>query len=102
VRAPGGWKSALTEAAQANTRSRDSYLSAQYRRLKPRRGHRKAIGALRHLITAAAWHMLTTVEIYRDAGGDDFARLDPAKQTRRLVANSNASGTSSRLQEAAA
>src|SRR5881275_2624629 len=34
---------ALTEAAQANTRSRDTYLSAQYRRLKPRRGHRRAI-----------------------------------------------------------
>ena len=48
---------ALTEAAQANTRSRDTYLSAQYRRLKPRRGHRKAIGAVRHSIIVACWHI---------------------------------------------
>jgi hypothetical protein len=30
--------------------------------------------------------MLTTGEVYRDAGGDYFTGLDPDKQTRRLVA----------------
>ena len=93
---------ALTEAAQANTRSRDSYLSAQYRRLKPRRGHRKAIGAVRHSIIVAAWHMLTTGEVYRDAGGDYYTRLDPDKQTRRLVAQLQRLGHIVTLQEAAA
>jgi transposase len=77
---------ALTEAAQANTRSRDTYLSAQYRRLRARRGHKKAIGAVKHSIIVACWHMLSTGELYNDAGGDYFARLDPDKQTRRLVA----------------
>jgi transposase len=77
---------ALTEAAQANTRSRDTYLSAQYRRLRSRRGHKKAIGAVKHSIIVACWHMLTTGELYNDAGGDYFTRLDPDKQTRRLVA----------------
>jgi transposase len=77
---------ALTEAAQANTRSRDTHLSAQYRRLRSRRGHKKAIGALKHSIIVACWHMLTTGELYNDAGGDYFTRLDPDKQTRRLVA----------------
>ena len=93
---------ALTEAAQANTRSRDTYLSAQYRRLKTRRGHRKAIGAVRHSIIVAVWHMLTTGEIYNDAGGDYFARLDPDKQTRRLVAQLERLGHVVTLQEAAA
>src|SRR5712691_10592262 len=93
---------ALTEAAQANTRSRDTYLSAQYRRLKPRRGHRKAIGALRHSIIVACWHMLTTGETYRDAGGDYYTRLDPDKQTRRLVAQLQRLGHTVTLQEAAA
>jgi len=74
---------ALTEAAQANTRSRDTYLSAQYRRLRARRGHKKAIGAVKNSIS---WHMLTTGELYNDAGGDYFTRLDPDRQTRRLVA----------------
>ena len=77
---------ALTESAQANTRSRDSYLSAQYRRLKTRRGHRRAIGAVKHSIIVAAWHMLSTGEIYREAGGDYYTRINPDKQTKRLVA----------------
>jgi transposase len=93
---------ALTEAAQANTRSRDSYLSAQYRRLRPRRGHKRAIGAVKHSIIIACWHMLTTGEVYRDLGGDYFARLDPAKQTRRLVAQLERLGYSVTLQQAAA
>jgi transposase len=93
---------ALTEAAQANTRSRDTYLSAQYRRLKPRRGHKKAIGAVKHSIIIAAWHMLATGETYRDAGGDYFTRLDPNKQTRRLVTQLERLGHTVTLTERAA
>jgi transposase len=92
---------ALTEAAQANTRSRDSYLSAQYRRLRARRGHKRAIGAVKHSIIVAAWHMLTTGEIYHDAGGDYFTRLDPDKQARRLVAQLERLGHIVTLQDAA-
>jgi len=93
---------ALTEAAQANTRSRDTYLSAQYRRLKARRGHRRAIGAVKHSIIVAVWHMLTTGEIYREAGGDYFTRLDPDKHTRRLVAQLERLGHTVTLEKAAA
>ena len=35
----------------------------------------------------AAWHILTTGEIYRDPGGDYFAKRNPERQTRRLVAH---------------
>ncbi|MGI8885389.1 MAG: IS110 family transposase, partial [Gaiellaceae bacterium] len=102
TRKGSGWLGiALTEAAQANTRSRDTYLSAQYRRLKPRRGHKRAIGAVRHSIIVACWHMLSTGEIYRDAGGDYFTRLDPDKQARRLVAQLERLGHVVTLQEAA-
>ena len=38
---------ALTEAALAATRTKDTYLAAQYRRLRPRRGHKRALGATR-------------------------------------------------------
>ncbi len=93
---------ALTEAAQANTRSRDTYLSAQYRRLKTRRGHRRAIGAVKHSIIVAAWHMLSTGEVYREAGGDYYTRIDPDKQTRRLVAHLERLGHTVTLQERAA
>jgi transposase len=93
---------ALTEAAQANTRSRDTYLSAQYRRLRARRGHKKAIGAVKHSIIVACWHMLTTGERYSEAGSDYFTRLDPDKQTRRLVAQLERLGHVVALQKAAA
>jgi transposase len=46
--------------------------------------------------------MLTTGEIYRDAGGDYFTRLDPSKQQRRLVAQLERLGYTLTLQEAAA
>ena len=78
--------SALTEAAMAATRTKDVYLAAQYQRLRPRRGHGRALGAVKHSILVACWHMLTTGELYREAGGDYFHRRDPARVTRRLVA----------------
>jgi transposase len=93
---------ALTEAAHSNIRSRDTYLSAQYRRLKTRRGHKKAIGAVRHSIIVAAWHMLQTGEVYREVGGDYFARLDPDKHARRLVAQLERLGHTVTLERAAA
>ena len=41
-------------------------------------------------------------EVYRDAGGDYFTRLDPDKQTRRLLAQLERLGHTVTLQEAAA
>jgi hypothetical protein len=29
----------------------------------------------------ATWHILTTGEVYRDRGGDCFAKRDPGRQT---------------------
>ena len=78
--------STLTEAAMAATRTKDVYLAAQYQRLRPRRGHGRALGAVKHSILVACWHMLTTGELYREAGGDYFHRRDPERATRRLVA----------------
>ena len=45
--------------------------------LRPRRGHKKALGAVKHSIIVACWHMLTTGELYNDLGGDYFTRRDP-------------------------
>ena len=77
---------ALTEAALAATRTDNVYLGAQYQRLRPRRGHGRALGAVKHSIISACWHMLTTGELYREAGGDYFSRQDPERTTRRLIA----------------
>lgn len=77
---------ALQEAALAAIRSKDTYLAAQYQRLKPRLGHARAIGAVKHSMLIAYWHMFTTGEAYRDLGGDYYQRRDPERATKRLVA----------------
>jgi transposase len=93
---------ALTEAAMAATRTNDVYLAAQYQRLRPRRGHGRALGAVKHSILCACWHMLTTGELYREAGGDYFTRRDPERATRRLVAQLERLGHRLTLEAAAA
>jgi transposase len=77
---------ALKDAAMAAIRTNDSYLQAQYQRLRPRIGHGRALGAVKHSIICACWHMLSTGELYRDLGGDYFRRRDPERQIKRLVA----------------
>ena len=93
---------ALKDAAMAAIRTNDSYLQAQYQRLRPRIGHGRALGAVKHSIICACWHMLSTGELYRDLGGDYYRRLDPERQTRRLVAQLERLGHTVTLQKAAA
>jgi transposase len=92
---------ALEEAALASVRSRDGYLGAQYRRLRPRRGHGRALGAVKHSIICACWHLLSTGEVYVDLGGDYFQRRDPMRMTKRLVGQLEALGHSVTLEEEA-
>ncbi len=90
---------ALKEAAMAALRTNDSYLQALYRRKKSQLGHARALGAVKHSILCAMWHMLTTGELYNDLGGDYYQRRDPERQTRRLVAQLERLGHTVTLQE---
>jgi transposase len=91
-------RATLTESANAAARTKDSYLAAQYQRLRGRRGHSKAVMAVGHSILTAAWHMLQTGELYRDLGGDYFTRQNPDRLTRRLVRQLEALGHNVTLQ----
>ena len=93
---------ALEEAALAAIRTKDVYLVAQYTRLRPRRGHRRALGAVKHSIIVAAWHMLCTGELYNDLGGDYYRKRDPERATRRLIAQLQALGHTVAPQDAVA
>ena len=93
---------ALTEAAIAAVRTNGSYLQALYKRLRPRIGHSRALGAVKHSMICACWHMLSSGELYRDLGGDYFVRRDPERQTKRLVRQLEALGHAVMLQEPAA
>jgi transposase len=83
---------ALEEAAMAAIRTKDSYLAAQYARLKPRRGHKKALGAVKHSLICICWHMLSTGELYNDLGIDYFRKRDPERLTKRLITQLEALG----------
>jgi hypothetical protein len=78
------------------------YLAAQYHRLRARRGHGRALGAVKHSILCACWHMLATGEVYRELGGQYFTRRDPDRATRRLVAQLERLGHHVTLKAAAA
>lgn len=70
-------KSALTQAAHAAGRSKDNYLSAQYRRLAARRGKKRAAVAVAHSILVIAYHIIKRGTEYVDLGSN---YLDKRKQ----------------------
>jgi len=78
-------KTTLVQAAWAAVRRRDTYLHAQFVRLKSRRGPKKAILAVAASMLTAAYYILRDDVLYRDLGADYFIRRDKAKLTRRLV-----------------
>jgi transposase len=93
----------LTESAKAAARSKGTYLSAQYRRLRGRRGPGKATGALRHSILIAAYHILEQKVPYQELGADYFDRRRSTEQrTRRLVRQLEQLGHTVTLQPLAA
>jgi transposase len=93
---------ALEEAAMAAIRVKANYPAAQYKRLRPRRGHKRALGAVKHSLICALWHMLATGETYRDLGPDYFTSRDPDRHTRRLVKQLERLGHTVTLTEGAA
>lgn len=83
----------LNEAAKAAASTKDTYLSAQYKRLRARRGHAKATVAVGHSILVAAFHILDKGVPYADLGADWFVtRHSPERHTKKLVTQLNALG----------
>jgi transposase len=91
----------LVECAKSANRSKDTYLAAQYTRLRARRGANKATIAVCHSILTAVWHMLKTGETYGDPGGDFFARRDPERTRKRLITQLERLGYTVTLREGA-
>jgi transposase len=78
-------RAALVEAAQAAGRTKDTYLSAQYRRLTSRRGKKRAAVAVGHTILVIAYHLLKHSCGYEELGSDYFDKRDHQAVERRLV-----------------
>ena len=78
-------KTTLIQAAWAATRKKDSYLHAQFLRLKSRRGPKKAIVAVAASMLTAAYFMLRNGVEYHDLGGRYFTDRDKTDMTNKLV-----------------
>jgi transposase len=78
-------KTTLVQCAWAAVRTKDSYLRAQFHRLKSRVGPMKAIIAVAASMLTAAFHMLKTGNEYKDLTGAYFDRRDHANIAKRLV-----------------
>jgi transposase len=76
---------ALTEAAKAAARTKGTYLAAHHAQLRGRRGEAKAIGATRHDILVAYFHIVRDQVPFRELGADwQRKRYSVEHRARRL------------------
>ena len=78
-------RSALTEAAQAASRTKDTYLAAHYHRLAARRGRKKAIVALAHSLLTIIYYLVTRDRDFEDLGPEYLDKHDRERTERRLI-----------------
>jgi transposase len=78
-------RTGLMQAAHAAARSKDTYLSALYRRIAARRGKKRAIVAVAHAMLKIIYHMLTKGTTYQELGADHFDKLNPKRTANRLI-----------------
>jgi transposase len=86
VRKSGQWlKTTLVTSAWSAVRVKDSYLRAQFLRIKARRGPKKAILAVAASMLTAAYYMLRDGLPYRDLGPHYLTQRDRTKTIHRLL-----------------
>jgi transposase len=78
-------RAALVQAAWAATRTKGTYLAAQYRRLVRRCGKKKALVGVAHSMLVMCYHMLKKGEPYQELGADYLEKLAPEQRARQLV-----------------
>ena len=78
-------KTTLVQCAWAAVKKKDSYLQAQFHRIKARRGPKKAIMAVAASMLTAIYHMLKDGTMYQDLGRNYFDRRSTEQQKKRLI-----------------
>jgi transposase len=90
----------LIETAHVASKTKDTYLAAQYRRIAARRGKKRALIALGHTILVIIYHILTERKPYHELGGTYFDQREREQVERRLVRRLERLGYSVSLQPA--
>ena len=78
----------MCEAAWAAAHTRETYLSAQFRRFKRRMGTKnegKAIFAVTHTMIVIVWHVLHDNTTYHELGVDYFDRRNDTDARQRYL-----------------
>jgi transposase len=78
-------REALVEAALCASHTKETSLSAQYRRLAARRGKKTAAVAVAHTLLVVVYHLLTRGQDYVDLGSTYFDERDRQAVQRQLV-----------------
>ena len=97
-----GLRQVLFEVAHAASKTKDTSLAAQYRRLATRRGKPRALVALGPSSLVSACHILTRRVPYRELGPRYFDTLDRQRVQQRLVQRLERLGYAVNLQPIAA
>jgi hypothetical protein len=85
-------------SVDVSARTKNTYLSAQFKRLAARRGRKCAIIAVAHSILVIGYHLQRKRCVYSDLGGNYFDRLHADGLKRYLVKRLESLGHSVILQ----
>ena len=86
------------QTAWAAARTKNTYLSAQFKRLASRRGSKRAIIAVAHSLLVIGYHLQTNHSEYQELGGNYFDRLHADGLKRHLVKRLESLGLTVTLQ----
>jgi transposase len=75
----------LVEIAHVASKTKNTYLAAQYKRIAARRGKKRALMAVGHTILTIVYMMLTRKQPYQDLGAAYFDQREQERVERRLV-----------------
>lgn len=78
-------KRGMCQAAWAASHTRNTYLSAFYRRIQFKKGAQKAVMALAHHLITVVYNVLKRHEEYVELGGDYYEQRNKDKVAARLV-----------------
>jgi transposase len=78
-------RSALVEAARAAARTKNTYLSSQYRRIAARRGANRAAVAVAHSILTITYHLLKRKQTYVELGTNYYEQRQRDRVVKQAI-----------------
>ena len=78
-------KSILVQAAASAINKDGSYFQSKFRRLKQRRGHKRALVAIAHAMLVTIYHMIKKGEPYRELGANFVTDYENGRKKNDLI-----------------